>query len=160
MVRLSKSAYNVHIDTEHDLVLIPLEKLVEALEYIGVELPAKPMTAREHLDAAWESAHRIRQGMIRGDALAIAKYGRHMEVDRLDSFTKIVFSECERELRLLDPPAPVWAEDEHIMATLPDGNTAMLQRVETGWLSYDGETYTVGQLRDVKRVNVEGESNE
>ncbi|MBV7412310.1 hypothetical protein KRX56_06155 [Dermabacteraceae bacterium TAE3-ERU27] len=62
--------------------------------------------------------------------------------------------------RLLDPPAPVWAEDEHIMATLPNGNTAMLQRVETGWLSFDGETYTADQLRDVKRVNVEGENNE
>ena len=96
---------------------------------------ADAITAREHLDAAWEAAYVPEDGIIRAGAEYIAKYSNgRMSGPFLSPVQVGAHGTIER--RLLDPPAPArpegaeewedWLIEAMPHESMPDGDIARL----------------------------------
>lgn len=70
---------------------------------------ARPLTAREHMDAAWDAAHTPADGMIPAETEYIVRFNPGIYAVRKTG-AEPISAESAFTRRLLDPPAPGPAE--------------------------------------------------
>ena len=115
---------------------------------------AESLTAREHLDAAWEAAYVPEDGIIPAGAEYLSRFpdgGLYIG----SAWDVGVRANTRLERRLLDPPAPAWHRAQIIRARRDDDHDSMRwARMDSGrWVCLDGESAGIEcepvDLRDV-----------